>query len=298
MSLRAVLFTASRDWHARVLSFAIRRRGISLTTLQLESCAFDSAAQHGLRLGRYAVLPQGVLVRTVSAGTFEAVTRRLGILHALKALGVRVWNDPAAIERCVDKSATTFLLKRAGLSVPRTIAVESLQAARNVVSRETGPFVLKPLFGSQGRGLLLVRKTEDLPPADHMAGVYYLQRFVRSSGSGHRDYRIFVVEGEAVAAMAREGETWITNVKQGGRPIKVMLDRELSDIGVAAAAAVGASFCGVDVLRGRDGTLYVLEVNSMPAWSGLQSVCNIDIADVLAERFCAHLAAAAAARAA
>ena len=79
--------------------------------------------------------------------------------------------------------------------------------------------------------------------------------------------------------MARHGANWITNVKQGGRPVPVLLDCELADFAVAAAAAVGARFCGVDVLRGPDGMPYVLEVNSMPAWSGLQTVAKVDIAD-------------------
>jgi tetrahydromethanopterin:alpha-L-glutamate ligase len=52
---------------------------------------------------------------------------------------------------------------------------------------------------------------------------------------------------------------------------------------------VGAFYCGVDILRAPDGTPYVLEVNSMPAWSGLQKVSPIDIADLLAENFCGAL---------
>jgi RimK family alpha-L-glutamate ligase len=296
MSPRAILFTAKRDWHARVLASAIRRRGVSLGVMRLEGCAFDSTTPHGLRLGRFAALPDGAFVRTVSAGSFEAVTRRLGVLHAIKAYAVPVWNDPSAIERCVDKSTTTFLLKRAGLPVPGTFAVEDAEAAKKIVRREPGPLVLKPLFGSQGRGLLLVRGPSDLPPPEAMAGVYYLQRFIGSAGPRHRDYRVFVVDGEPLAAMAREGATWITNVKQGGVPIPVPLDRDLAEVGAAAAAAVGATFCGIDILRGNDGIPYVLEVNSMPAWSGLQSVCDIDIADVLAERFCRDLVAIAEAR--
>ncbi len=87
------------------------------------------------------------------------MTRRLGILHALARLGVPVWNSAAAIERCVDKSMTSFLLSRAGLPTPPTFAVEGLAAAEAVSRRELagGPLVLKPLFGAQGRGIRLVR---------------------------------------------------------------------------------------------------------------------------------------------
>ena len=104
-------------------------------------------------------------MRTLSAGSFEAITKRLGVLHALAKLGVVVWNDARAIERCVDKSMTSFLLARAGVPTPPTWTMESAEAARALVEREAprGPLVLKPLFGAQGKGLRLIRRPEDLP---------------------------------------------------------------------------------------------------------------------------------------
>ncbi len=129
-------------------------------------------------------LPAAVIVRSISSGTFEAITRRLGILHAFAHLGVPVWNSAKAIERCVDKSTTTFFLAQAGLPTPETFAVESLANAREVAERELahGPLVLKPLFGSQGKGIRLVRRLDDLPAPDEIDDVYYLQRFVAHSG--------------------------------------------------------------------------------------------------------------------
>ena len=126
-------------------------------------------------------LPDAVLVRTIAGGSFEAVTMRLGVLHALRELGVPVWNDARAIERCVDKSMTSFLLARAGIPTPPTWAVESASAARSIVRARggAGPLVLKPLFGSQGRGLRLIRDAGRAAAARATSpGVYYLQRFV------------------------------------------------------------------------------------------------------------------------
>jgi tetrahydromethanopterin:alpha-L-glutamate ligase len=290
-SPRIVVICATRDWHARTLTAALKRRGADIVSMRLEDCVFDTGAPSGLRFGCLEGLPDGVFVRTISAGSFEAVTRRLGFLHALTALGVPVWNNAVAIERCVDKSMTTFLLDRAGLPVPQSWAVEGLAAACRVAAAEcaSGPLVAKPLFGSQGRGLVLVRKPDDLPPQEQVAEVYYLQRFVGGPGPEHCDFRVFVIAGRVVAAMARSSPNWITNVKRGGRPAAVPLDRELADLACAAAEAVGASFCGVDILRGPDGVAYVLEVNSMPAWAGLQSVSELDIADALADAFCRNL---------
>jgi len=128
------LFAARGDRHTRELKAAFARRGVAAVSLRLEDCDFDSESPFGLRLANLAEPPIGAIVRTVSAGSFEAVTRRLGVLHALRALGVPVWNDATAIERCVDKSMTTFLLARAGLPVPPSWTVEGIDAARRLVA--------------------------------------------------------------------------------------------------------------------------------------------------------------------
>ena len=47
---------------------------------------------------------------------------------------------------------------------------------------------------------------------------------------------------------------------------------------VRAARAVGAEYAGVDLLPARDGTVYVLEVNGIPGWRGLQEATSIDVA--------------------
>ena len=282
------------DWHARMLMRAFASLGVRALPISLQSCGIETQSRSGLHIaGLGHRLPDAVLVRSMSGGTFQAVTLRLGILHALQETGVLVCNDARAIERCVDKSMTSFLLARAGIPTPPTWAVELQQAAGAIVRRETahGPLVLKPLFGSQGRGLKLIRTENDLPGPDAISGVYYLQRYIWvEDGNGFRDFRLLVSRGRVVAAMARHAAGWITNVKQGGRPMAVVADRELKELAVAATAAVGAQFAGVDILYGGDGRPTVLEVNSMPAWSGLQKVTSVDIAPTLAGDLVAALA--------
>jgi tetrahydromethanopterin:alpha-L-glutamate ligase len=288
------LVVEGMDWHARVLTKAFAALGVRATAVRLQSCAIETERAFGLNIaGLGDRLPDAVLVRTMSGGTFQAVTLRLGILHALRDVGVLVWNDACAIERCVDKSMTSFLLAHAGIPTPATWAVETQAAARAIVREQAvqGPLVLKPLFGSQGRGLKLIRTEADLPAADAVAGVYYLQRYagVESDG-GFRDLRLLVSQGRIIAAMARHSAHWVTNVKQGGRPLPVVVDQEIRELAVRASAAVGASFAGVDIVCGSDGAPTVLEVNSMPAWSGLQKVTRASIAAVLAGDLVAALA--------
>ena len=277
------------DWHARRLVRAFTARGARARCVSLRDCAFDSAARHGVTLpGFKRSLPDGCFVRCVPGGSFEQVTHRLGILHALEALGVALRNDARAVERCVDKSTTTFRLARAGLPTPRTWTCETEAEAREIARREATadrPLVLKPLFGSQGKGLRLVSGPGDLPAAEEVQGLYYLQRFVGEPAAGWHDWRVLVSGGHAIAAMARHGAQWITNRHQGARCEAVALAEPLAGFAVAAAQAVGAGYAGVDIIRDRRGGLQVLEVNSMPAWSGLQQVTSIDVTQALADSF-------------
>lgn len=277
------LVTESNDWHARALCKAFAALGARARLLMLAACRFDTTSPTGLMLpGLGSGLPDAVLVRDMAGGSFEAVTLRLGILHALDEIGIPVWNSARAIERCVDKSMTSFLLARAGLPTPATWAAESREAAAEIVRQETSPLVLKPLFGSQGRGLRLIYSANELPPPAEVSGVYYLQRYVGVERDGFHDFRVLVSQGRVVAAMMRHSAHWVTNVKRGGKPVVAVADGIMRDLAIAAAAAVGANFAGVDLVYDRDERPTVLEVNSMPAWSGLQRTTPIDIAGTLA----------------
>jgi glutathione synthase/RimK-type ligase-like ATP-grasp enzyme len=85
--------------------------------------------------------------------------------------------------------------------------------------------------------------------------------------------------------MVRHGSHWINNVAQGGRCEPLAASGEIAELALAASRAVNIDYCGVDVIRDRQGRLFVLEVNSIPAWKGLQSVVGLDIAQALVDDF-------------
>ena len=284
--------------HVEDICRALAARGATGIPFRLADCAFDARAPHGLRLPGFAeALPDAVFVRALEGGSFEAVTRRLGILHALGGLGLPVANSAKAMENCVDKSMTGFLLAGHGIATPDAWAMETRAEAAALVAQELahGPLVLKPLFGSQGRGLRLIRAAGDLPEADAVNGVYYLQRFVHAAGAGFHDHRLLVSRGQVLAAMTRRADDWVVNIKQGGRPERFAPPDEMAALAVAAAAAVGAVFAGVDVIAGTDGA-QVIEVNSTPAWAGLQQVTDFDIAAAVAGELLALVAGPAGGR--
>ena len=291
MKLALFVDEGNGDWHARRLVKALKAQGAEVVTTTLKLCAFDTASPTGLVIpGFDGVLPDGAFVRSISHGSLEQITFRLGILHALSDSGVRVWNAPRAIERCVDKSTATFLFQKAGLPTPATITVEGETQAKARFADLAASVVVKPLFGAQGVGIAKADAFEDLPPGGDLGDVYYMQSFIAPRGSDFEDWRVFVSGGRVLAAMSRRGKTWITNVAQGASPGKFEPDAEMTALALAAVAAVGADYAGVDLIALSDGRLAVLEVNSNPAWRGLQSVTPVDIAAELTGDFLAALA--------
>jgi tetrahydromethanopterin:alpha-L-glutamate ligase len=283
------VFTDDPGWHGNRLKEAFAVRGYQAVFISLKDCFLDLTAEsRGVVIPSFDALPKFAFVRGVPGGTLEQVIARLDILHVLEMLGVKVYNTGRAVERTVDKAMTSFLLHHHGIPTPDTWVCESRHEAHEIMVREITedkPLVIKPLFGSQGNGVRMIKKGDALPvPMEaHVDGLYYLQRYVDSGEGVWHDYRVFVVQGKAIAAMVRHGESWVNNVALGGRCEAVAHDGELGLLAEAAAKAVEIDYCGVDIIRDRHGKLYVLEVNSIPAWKGLQGVVDLDIAQVLVD---------------
>ncbi|MDM0049458.1 RimK family alpha-L-glutamate ligase [Variovorax sp. J22R115] len=289
------IMTDETGWHTRRLQAALRARSCVGRCVDLADCRIDTtAAWHGLVIPGFGRdLPDAALVRGIASGTFEQVTKRLGVLHALRELGVPVYNDARAIERSVDKSMTSLLLHAARIPTPPTWATESLAQAQRIAIREGAAghaLVLKPLFGSQGKGLQLVGQVDGvhhpLPDIEAAYGsLAYLQRFIPAPTTPGFDWRVLVVGGRAVTAMRRVSRHWIHNVAQGARCEPAELTPELAELAEGAALALGMDYAGVDLMpsapRTRSGSrrgIQVIEVNGVAAWQGLQRVTSFDIA--------------------
>jgi RimK family alpha-L-glutamate ligase len=292
--MKVAILTDEVGWHTRQLQAALRSRGALGRCIDLADCRIDTtAAWHGLALPGFGrELPDAALVRGIAGGSFEQVTKRLGVLHALRELGVPVYNDARAIERSVDKSMTSLLLHAAGIPTPPTWAMESAAQAQQLVMRESAAgraLVLKPLFGSQGKGLLLVGLVDGvhrpLPRLDRTyGGLAYLQRFIPPLSEPGFDWRVLVVGGRAVTAMRRVSAHWVHNVAQGARCEPASLDPDLVRLAEDAARALQMDYAGIDILPARGPQpLQVLEVNGVAAWQGLQRVTPFNIARALVD---------------
>jgi tetrahydromethanopterin:alpha-L-glutamate ligase len=266
-------------WHGTQLAAALTIYGLEAIFSSLKDCVIDlSGNQPNIKIPGIDKLPCAAFVRGISGGTLQQITTRLNVLHALKVLGVRVYNDGRAIERTVDKAMTSFLLHQAGVPTPKTWVCESRLYAHEMIQSQE-KLVIKPLFGSQGQGVRLVDCAQlPLPMDAHVDGVFYLQAFIKAT----HDYRVFVIKNKAVAAMKRTGETWLHNAALGAHCEKTT-ETDVLAIALQASSILDIAYCGVDVIRDENGRLLVLEVNSIPAWRGLQGVTEMNIAQALVD---------------
>jgi len=284
-------------WHGNQLKQAFALRGVEVVFVSLQDCVIDLASglfgeKPSIKIPHFDTLPRAAFVRSIAGGTLQQITTRLNVLHILKMLGVRVYNDGRAIERTVDKAMTSFLLHQAGIATPATWVCESrLQAEniRQVAAQNNQRLVLKPLFGSQGLGVRKLPANAPLPvPMQQFVdGVYYFQQLIETTPSAH-DYRVFVIDGKVVASMRRTGSSWVNNIAAGGICEGIQASEIMEKLALQAALALDIDYCGVDIIQAgteaeNDGEYYVLEVNSIPAWKGLQSVTEVNIAQLLAD---------------
>ena len=285
--MRVAILSARQGWHTDQLCRALAERGHEGRVLPYETLvahlggggSAPAMTAGDEDLGACAA----VLARIIPAGSLEQIVFRVDALHTLEERGIPVVNPARTIERTVDKLWTTALLEQAGLRVPETVVCEGADAAL-AAFRALGDVIVKPLFGSMGLGMVRVTDEEMafrvFRTLETLRGVYYVQRTIDHGGC---DVRAFVVGSRVIGAIERSAPGWKTNLARGGHARPVTLEPEQTELALAAARAVGADYAGVDLLPARDGTVYVVEVNGIPGWRGLQEATSHDVAAAIVE---------------
>ena len=273
--MRIAILSGGGGWHVRDLVRAAGERGHAAEAVDFRGVKAGVEAAPAPLAGFDAAI-----VRTMPAGSLEQVVFRMDVLHAAAANGVLILNPPRAVETCVDKYLTNARLARAGLPTPPTHVSQRADDALEAYDRLGGDVVVKPLFGSEGRGMVRLTDAETAWRTFHVlertGQVIYQQRFVRHPGW---DLRAFVIGGRVLAAMRRTARgDWRTNVAQGGTAERAALSAAEATLGVRAAEAVGCPVAGVDLLPGPGGEMYVIEVNAVPGWRALAEATGVDVA--------------------
>ena len=284
--MHLAVLAAPESWYARDLARAAAGEHevvvlpFSEMAAQLDASGSLSISCGGRRLSEF----DAVLVRTMPPGSLEQVVFRMDCLARHEVAGGVVINPARAVEAAVDKFLTSAKLAAAGLLTPRTICCQTPDDALAAFEQLGGDVVVKPLFGSEGRGITRLTDPALAERAFRMltqlGAVLYLQEFIAHEGC---DLRLLVI-GERMLAMRRRNPLdWRTNVSRGATAAAFEPDDALVEIARRGAAAVGAPVAGVDVLPGRDGRLYTLEVNAVPGWKALARAHGVDVARLVLE---------------
>jgi len=214
--------------------------------------------------------------------------RNLHSTGALEYLGHKVVNNFRSAWTCGNKLFCTLELVRAHVPTPKTRLAFTEESALKAMEELHYPVVLKPVIGSWGRLSALI-KDRDMARAiledrEHMFPlyqVYYLQEFIQRPP---RDIRSFVIGGETVAAIYRISESgdWRTNTALGGRAEKCKITKDLDDLSLRAAAAVGGEIVGVDLMETKEG-LVVHEVNNTTEFKNTVPATGVDIPSLIVD---------------
>jgi ribosomal protein S6--L-glutamate ligase len=272
--MHIALLTGREGWHVLDLQRAAAQLGHAAALVDFHRIQ-ATVGRGGRELAGF----DAVVVRTMPPGSLEQVVFRMDVLHRLESRGVPVVNPPRALEICIDKYLAAARLEAAGLRVPPTVVCQTADDALAAFAQLGGDVVVKPIFGSEGRGMIRVSDPDlawrTFRAVERVQSVLYLQQFIAHPGW---DLRVFILGDRVLSAMRRHAKDWRTNVAQGGRGEPAVIGAEEEALALLAARATGVLVAGVDLLLGPEGEWYVLEVNGVPGWRALGRVCGVDVA--------------------
>lgn len=216
--------------------------------------------------------------------------RGLYLTACLEFLGFPVINKFSVGETCGNKLLTSLVLAKSKIPTPKTQFAFSAESAMETMSKTGFPLVLKPIVGSWGRGVFPLRDEEIAGMVVEMreeddspfARIYYVQEMIDRPP---RDIRCIVVGDHLVTAIYRHSaqNEWRTNVARGGKAELTPITKELEDLALKAAKAVGGGILGVDMMEDKKRGLIVHEVNNTVEFHGAASVSKADIPAAMIE---------------
>ncbi len=219
-----------------------------------------------------------VIPRIGSSITFygTAVVRQFEMMNVFTTV-----SSQALIESR-DKLRSLQRLSKAGIGLPKTIFTNYSKNVSEVVAHVGGaPLIIKLLEGTQGLGVVLAETqnaAESVIEAfNGLQARVIVQEYIKEAKGA--DIRAFVVDGQVVGAMKRQGKEgeFRSNLHRGGSAKVITLSDEEENAAIKAVKAMKLGVAGVDMLQSERGPL-ILEVNSSPGLEGIETATGSDIA--------------------
>ena len=274
------------DWHSNQIELFLKQNKFKTVKVNFQELKF-SFKKNRIFFENNNLLNNinGVWVRFLKNGTIEEITTKLTILHLLDESKIYVHNSGITIEKTVDKIRTTGILEVNNIKSPET----TIWFAKNKKNLNNNfckgiKYLVKPIFGSQGKNIFLVNNLNELKKINAIGKVFYLQKFIESQEKEFTDVRVLVSNHNVISSMERYSNHFITNVFQGAKYRQIVLGENIRDLCVKLSKIFKLGYGGID-LKITKNDIFVLEINSVPSWKAMQKISKINISEKLVEDF-------------
>lgn len=179
-----------------------------------------------------------------------------------------------------NKLLTHLILQQKNIAMPKTYVSPSSEDAKELLKKVTYPIVMKFPEGTQGKGVMFADSISSASSLLDALGAlnqpFIIQEYIDTNGT---DIRALVVGDKVIAAMKRvaQKEEKRANIHAGGSGEPIRLNREIINLALDTAKALGTEICGIDILESTFGPM-VIEANLSPGLQGLSKVSTVDIA--------------------
>ena len=215
-------------------------------------------------------------------------SRALHAIRIFESAGVKCVNSFEVATICGDKLLTSSALQDNNIPQPDIKVAFTETSALEAIEEMGYPVVLKPAVGSWGR---LLSKINDRDAAESILehktvlgtyhhSIFYIQKYINKKGG--RDIRSFVVGDTCIAAIYRGSEHWITNTAKGAVASKCEVTKEIADMSIAAAKAVGGGIVAIDLFEDGD-NLMVNEVNYTMEFKNSIATTGVNIPELVVD---------------
>jgi len=268
----------SKDPEVQILSKELEKRGYKVQYFIPSAIKVGIGFQRSFYKQFESLEPKAALVRGFGAAATQKIFFRLDVLRAIEEYNVKLINSRESLEIASDKFLTSVFLENYNIPTPKTIICEDPHNALEAFDELGGDCVLKPLYGSKGVGITRVNDKgfaeNVIYSLSQLNQVFYLQEFIEHY---NRDIRILVLGDKVISGMYRVSDSWKTNIYAGAKAQPIDISKEMEKLAINAAKVTKTEIAGVDIIESEKG-LSVLEVNSIPGFTALQEVTDINIA--------------------
>ncbi|NVK73227.1 MAG: GAK system ATP-grasp enzyme [Oceanospirillaceae bacterium] len=229
----------------------------------------------------------GLIIKKISEIYSPATEDRIHLLSYAERAGVKLFSPTESVGNLVNRLSGTLALQQGNIPMPKTRITENPEQAFATV-REFGSAILKPLYSTKARGMVMLTKEDSdefvrnaLEAYRQSQSIYYIQQTVKLDG---RDLGMVFIGGEYLCTYARVGnkDSWNTTIHSGGKYEKFEPDAALIELGRRAQSCYDLSFTTVDIALTDQGPV-VFEVSAFGGFKGALEGCDIDAASAYAE---------------